>query len=206
MDVAGRINGALRHVPPGAVYALLALPFVSLCWQAAFGGLGPDPVRTLERSLGETGLQLIVAGLLVTPLRRLAGINLLRYRRAIGVMAFFYVAFHLFVWVSLDLAFRWAEIGADLVKRPYIIVGAIGFLALLPLALTSNNLSVRRLGPVAWRRLHRLAYLAAVAGAVHYLMLVKAWPPEPIVYAAVIAVLLGMRLWWARSRVESRAA
>jgi sulfoxide reductase heme-binding subunit YedZ len=206
MDVAGRINGLLRHVPPWIVYLLLALPLVSLVWQAVSGGLGPDPVRTLERSLGETGLQLIVAGLLVTPLRRLLGVNLIRYRRAIGVMAFAYVALHLTVWVSLDLAFRWAEIGTDLLKRPYIIVGMIGFLALLPLAVTSNNLSVRKLGPVAWKRLHRLTYVAAVAGAVHYLMLVKAWPLEPILYAAAIAVLLLLRLWWARGRVATHPA
>lgn len=206
MDVAGRINGLLRHVPPWIVYLLLALPLVSLVWQAVSGGLGPDPVRTLERSLGETGLQLIVAGLLVTPLRRLLGVNLIRYRRAIGVMAFAYVALHLTVWVSLDLAFRWAEIGTDLLKRPYIIVGMIGFLALLPLAVTSNNLSVRKLGPVIWKRLHRLTYAAAVAGAVHYLMLVKAWPLEPILYAAAIAVLLALRLWWARGRVATRPA
>lgn len=206
MDLAGRINGLLRHVPPWTVYLLLALPLASLVWQAVSGGLGPDPVRTLERSLGETGLQLIVAGLLVTPLRRLSGINLIRYRRAIGVMAFAYVGLHLTVWVSLDLAFRWAEIGADLVKRPYIIVGMIGFLALLPLALTSNNLSVRKLGPVAWKRLHRLTYVAAVAGAVHYLMLVKAWPLEPILYAVAVAALLALRLWWARGRVATRPA
>jgi sulfoxide reductase heme-binding subunit YedZ len=206
MDVPSRINGLLRHVPPWTVYLLLALPLASLLWQAVSGGLGPDPVRTLERSLGETGLQLIVAGLLVTPLRRLIGINLIRYRRAIGVMAFAYVALHLTVWVSLDLAFRWAEIGADLLKRPYIIVGMIGFLAMLPLAVTSNNLSVRKLGPVAWNRLHRLTYVAAVAGAVHYLMLVKAWPLEPILYVVAVAVLLALRLWWVRGRVVARAA
>ena len=206
MDVPSRINGLLRHVPPWTVYLLLALPLASLLWQAVSGGLGPDPVRTLERSLGETGLQLIVAGLLVTPLRRLIGINLIRYCRAIGVMAFAYVALHLTVWVSLDLAFRWAEIGADLLKRPYIIVGMIGFLAMLPLAVTSNNLSVRKLGPVAWNRLHRLTYVAAVAGAVHYLMLVKAWPLEPILYAVAVAVLLALRLWWVRGRVVARAA
>lgn len=206
MDVSGRINGMLRHVPPWIVYLLLAVPLVSLVWQAVSGGLGPDPVRTLERSLGETGLQLIVAGLLVTPLRRLLGVNLIRYRRAIGVMAFAYVALHLTVWVSLDLTFRWAEIGTDLLKRPYIIVGMIGFLALLPLAVTSNNLSVRKLGPVAWKRLHRLTYVAALAGAVHYLMLVKAWPLEPILYAVAVAALLALRLWWARARVATRPA
>lgn len=206
MTLAERVNAALRRVPPGAVYALLSLPLMGLIWQAVSGGLGPDPVRALERSLGETGLQLIVAGLLVTPLRRLLGVNLIRYRRAIGVMAFVYVALHLTVWVSLDLAFRWSEIGTDLVKRPYIIVGMIGFAALLPLAITSNNLSIRRMGAAAWGRLHRLTYVAAVAGAAHYVMLVKAWPLEPLLYAAAVAALLGLRLWWARARVAPGAA
>ena len=206
MNLAAQLNGVLRRVPPWVGYLLLTLPLVSVIWQAASGGLGPDPVRTLERSLGETGLQLLIAGLLVTPVRRLLGVNLIRYRRAIGVMAFVYVALHLMVWISLDLAFRWAEIGADLVKRPFIIVGMIGFLAMVPLAITSNNGSVRRLGAVAWGRLHRLTYLAAAAGAVHYLMLVKAWPPEPMLYAAAVAVLLALRLRWARVRVAARTA
>jgi sulfoxide reductase heme-binding subunit YedZ len=206
MALAEQVNGALRRVPPGVVYAALSLPLAALVWQAVSGGLGPDPVRALERSLGETGLQLIVAGLLVTPLRRLLGVNLIRYRRAIGVMAFVYVALHLTVWVSLDLAFRWAEIWADLVKRPYIIVGMIGFAAMVPLAVTSNNWSVRRLGATGWRRLHRLTYVAAVAGAVHYIMLVKAWPLEPLLYAGAVAALLALRLWWVRARVAPRTA
>ncbi len=112
-------------------------------------------------------------------------------------MTFVYVALHLAVWISLDLAFRWDEIGADLVKRPYIIVGMIGFPG--PAAAgrdLEQSVSLRRLGPVAWRRLHRLTYVAAVAGAVHYLMLVKAWPLEPILYAAAVAALLALRLWW----------
>jgi sulfoxide reductase heme-binding subunit YedZ len=206
MELVSRLNGALRRLPPWAVYLALAVPLASVIWQAVSGGLGPDPVRTLERSLGETALQLLIAGLVVTPVRRLTGLNLIRYRRAIGVMAFVYAALHLSVWVSLDLAFRWGEIGADLVKRPYIIVGMIGFLALVPLAITSNNLSVRRLGAVAWGRLHRLTYVAAVAGAAHYLMLVKAWPLEPILYAAAVTLLLALRLWWSRKRVAEKAS
>ena len=206
MGLAGQMNDALRRVPPWAVYVALSLPLASVIRQAASGGLGPDPVRTLERSLGETGLQLLVAGLLVTPVRRLLGVNLIRYRRAIGVMAFVYIALHLTVWVSLDLAFRWAEIGADLVKRPYIIVGMIGFATMVPLVVTSNNASVRWLGAARWTRLHRLTYVAAVAGVAHYLMLVKAWPLEPILYAAAVAALLALRLWWTAIRAALRTA
>jgi methionine sulfoxide reductase heme-binding subunit len=129
-------------------------------------------------------------------LRRWTGVNLIRYRRAIGLLAFLYVSLHLATWVVLDLQLRWSEIGADLVKRPYIILGMIGFLAMVPLAVTSNNASVRRLGAAAWARLHRLTYVAVLAGAAHYLILVKAWPLEPILYALAAAVLVGLRFYW----------
>ena len=198
---AQSINQALRRVPTWPLYLLGAVPFALLVWQAFAGDLGADPVKTIERDLGEWGLKFIVAGLCVTPLRWISGVSLIRYRRAIGLLAFFYVALHLTTWVTLDLQFRWAEIGADLIKRPYIIVGMIGFSALLPLAVTSNNLSIRKLGPTAWQKLHRLTYVAALAGAIHYIMLVKAWPPEPLLYLAAVIVLLAARAWrsWRRS-------
>ncbi|HMO06334.1 MAG TPA: protein-methionine-sulfoxide reductase heme-binding subunit MsrQ [Paracoccaceae bacterium] len=191
---AARLNAGLRPVPAWVLYPLGALPALWLFWLALTGGLGVDPVKTLERELGLIGLQLIVAGLAVTPLRRFTGVSLVRFRRAIGVLAFAYVALHLAVWVTLDLQFRWAEIGADIVKRPYIMMGMAGFLMLLPLALTSNDRSLRRLGPLRWRRLHRLAYPAALAGGVHYLWLVKAWPVEPMLYLAAMVCLLALRL------------
>lgn len=191
---AGSINQALRRVPSWPIYLMGAIPLVLLVIQTVTGDLGADPVKTIERSLGEWGLKFIVAGLCISPLRWATGISLIRYRRAIGLLAFFYVALHLTTWVVLDLQFRWAEIGADLIKRPYIIVGMLGFLALLPLAVTSNNLSVRRMGAAAWQKLHRLTYLAALAGAIHYIMLVKAWPPEPLLYLGAVVALLAMRL------------
>ncbi|MDZ4135239.1 MAG: protein-methionine-sulfoxide reductase heme-binding subunit MsrQ [Paracoccaceae bacterium] len=188
-----RINGALRPVPPGAVYLLGVLPFGWLVWQTVTGGLGVDPTKVIEHRLGELALQFLVAGLVVTPLRRIAGVNLIRYRRAIGLLAFFYVSLHLATWLLLDIQLRWAEIGADILKRPYITVGMTGFAMMLPLALTSNTWSVRWLGAAAWQRLHRLTYGAAVAGAVHYVWLVKAWPPEPLVYLGAVLALLGLR-------------
>jgi methionine sulfoxide reductase heme-binding subunit len=191
---AGSINQALRRVPAWPVYLLGAVPFALLVIQVLTGDLGVDPVKTMERALGEWGLKFIVAGLCISPLRWATGVSLIRYRRAIGLLAFFYVALHLTTWVVLDLQFRWAEIGADLIKRPYIIVGMIGFAALLPLAITSNNLSVRRMGAAAWQKLHRLTYVAALAGAIHYIMLVKAWPAEPLVYLAAVVALLAVRL------------
>lgn len=188
-----RINGALRAVPTWVIYPLGLLPVIWLFWQGAAGHLGADPVKAVERELGLLGLQLIVAGLCISPLRWVTGINLIRYRRAVGLVAFFYVALHLAVWVVLDLQLRWGEIWGDISKRPYIIAGFVGFVALVPLAVTSNNLSIRKLGPKTWQALHKLTYLAAVAGAVHFLWLVKAWPVEPILYLGAVLVLLGWR-------------
>lgn len=190
---AQRVNGALRPLPPWMIYPLALLPVIWLFWQGAAGNLGADPVKAVERQLGLLALQLLVAGLAITPLRWATGINLIRFRRAIGLVAFFYVALHLTVWVFLDLQLRWGEIWADISRRPYIIAGFTGFLALVPLAVTSNNWSIRRLGASTWQRLHMLTYLAAVAGAVHYLWLVKAWPVKPFLYLAAVLGLLGWR-------------
>lgn len=204
----GSINQTLRRVPAWPVYLLGAVPLALLVVQVAMGDLGPDPVKTLERSLGAWGLKFIVAGLCITPLRWATGVSLIKYRRAIGLLAFFYVALHLTTWVVLDLQFRWAEIGADLIKRPYIIIGMIGFVALMPLAVTSNTLSVRRMGAAAWQKLHRLTYVAALAGAIHYMVLVKAWPLEPMLYLAAVFVLLALRAGrsWRRSQGMARSA
>jgi sulfoxide reductase heme-binding subunit YedZ len=192
------INTALRHVPPLAVYIAGALPLLWLIWLLQTGALGVDPVKRIEHQLGIWGLQLLVAGLCVTPLRRLTGVNLIRYRRAIGLLAFFYIGLHLTTWLVLDIQLRWAEIWADIVKRPYITAGFAGFVAMIPLAVTSNNASVRRLGPKTWQKLHRLTYFTAIACAVHYLWLVKAWPPEPIIYLILVIFLLGLRVVYAQ--------
>lgn len=188
------INTMLRRVPALAIYIAGVVPFLWLVWELFNGGLGADPVKRIEHQLGEWGLQLLVAGLLVTPLRRFTGVNLIRYRRAIGLLAFFYIALHLTTWIVLDVQFRWAEIWADIVKRPYVTAGLVGFIAMVPLAGTSNNTAVRRLGAQTWQKLHRLTYLAALAGAIHYVWLVKAWPPEPIIYLILVILLLATRL------------
>jgi sulfoxide reductase heme-binding subunit YedZ len=192
-----RVNAILRRVPTAAVWAALALPLAWVVWLTAADALGPDPVREIEHRLGTLAVQLLILTLAVTPLRW-AGLNLIRYRRAIGVWAFLYVALHFTAWVWLDMGLRWAEITADLWKRPYIIIGMVGLLALIPLALTSTNRAIRAMGPVAWRRLHRLTYLAALAGVIHWLMLVKVWTFEPLAYAAAVVALLAARVIHAR--------
>lgn len=196
-------NAALRRLPTWPVYLLGALPALWLLWLLATGGLGVDPVKRLEHRLGEIGLQFLVAGLAVTPLRRLAGLNLLRFRRALGLLGFGYVALHVAVWLLLDMNLLWGQIAADLVKRPYILVGLLGFLCLLPLALTSTDRAIRAMGAAAWARLHRLAYVAALAGALHYVMVLRVWAAEPLLYLGAILLLLGLRL---RRRGRTAAA
>ena len=180
-------------MPAPAIYVAGLIPAVWLIWAAATGGLGVEPIKEMEHRLGLWALQLIVVGLCITPLRRFAGINLLKFRRAIGLVAFFYVLLHLLVWLVLDMGLLWEQAFKDIIKRPYVTIGMLGLVAMIPLAVTSNNWSLRRMGALAWRRLHRLTYLAALAGGVHYLWLVKAWPVEPILYLGAIIGLLAIR-------------
>lgn len=188
-----RLNGAARKVPTWVVYLLGFVPLALLIFRAVAGDLGVDPVKVIEHQLGELGLQFLLASLVITPLRRL-GLNLIRFRRALGLLAFGYVALHLMAWVTLDMGLRWSEMAADLWKRPYVILGMVGFLALLPLAGTSSNAAIRKLGPVAWGRLHRLAYVALIAGLLHLVLLSKVWTVEVLVYCGLGLALLALRL------------
>lgn len=204
MSLADRINTLLRSVPPVLLYILAPLPAIWWLYLGFTGGLGPEPIRALEKQVGLFALQLLIAGLAVTPLRRFLKINLLKHRRALGVITFFYVLLHLLIWLLLDMSLRWGEILGDLVKRPYIIAGMAAFLLLLPLALTSNNLSVRRLG-ARWRRLHRLVYAAALLGGLHFVLLSKGFQYEPLLYAGAVILLLALRLIPAPRRKMARA-
>ncbi|OSP55082.1 protein-methionine-sulfoxide reductase heme-binding subunit MsrQ [Pseudoruegeria sp. SK021] len=187
------VNSAARRLPTGVVYGVGLVPMGWLFWLAVSGQLGVDPTKALEHRYGLIGLQFLIASLCVTPLRRFAGLNLLRFRRALGLLTFFYIAAHLSVWLVLDVQ-QPALIWQDILNRPYITIGMVGFLCLLPLALTSNAWSIRRLGAMNWRRLHRLAYLAAMLGAIHYVMLVKGWQVTPLLYLTGIVGLVGLRL------------
>ena len=198
-----RINKGARRVPSWLVYLLLALPAPWLFYSGATGVLGVEPIKALEHELGELALQLLIAGLCITPLRRHAGVNLLKFRRAVGLMAFFYVALHLLVWLVLDIQDP-ARIWADIVKRPYITVGMAGFLLLLPLALTSTNGAIRRLGK-RWRQLHRLVYAAALLGGLHFVMLAKGFQIEPLLYLGATVVLVALRLPALQRRVALRS-
>lgn len=198
-------NRLLRRVPTWPVWLLGCVPAVWLTWLLVTGGLGVDPVAVYERELGLIALQFLIASLCVTPLLRLTGLNLIRYRRALGVLGFGYALLHLLVWVVLDKQFWWAEMGRDIVKRPFITIGMLAFALLVPLAVTSTDGAIRRMGAAAWRRLHRLAWPATILGALHYLLVVKSWPIEPILYLGVAVALVAIRLWWLRRRSAAPA-
>jgi sulfoxide reductase heme-binding subunit YedZ len=163
-------------------------------WQGVSGGLGPDPVKAIERQLGEWALWALIAGLAVSPLRRFLGVNLVKYRRAAGLVAFAYVILHFLTWVVLDMGLRLDEAVKDIAKRPYVTAGMVALAVMIPLAATSNAWSIRRLGAVNWNKLHRLTYVAAGAAALHYLWLAKVWQLDVILYVAAILGLLALRL------------
>lgn len=185
------INRITRRVPTWVIYVLGFLPAPYLFYLALTGGLGPDPVKPLEHEYGEIALQLLIAGLCITPVRQFFGINLIKFRRAVGVLAFSYVAMHLLVWAILDVQ-ALSRVIEDIFKRPYITVGMAGFALLIPLALTSNSWSVQKLGP-SWRKLHKLTYGAVILGGAHYIWLAKGIQLEPLIYMAVILGLVGLR-------------
>lgn len=193
-----RFNSFLRKVPNWALYIMSAGWAGWLLYLALSGGLGVEPVKALEHRLGELGLQFLILGLAVTPLRRHLGLNLMPLRRAIGLSAFFFITLHVLVWLVLDVQIL-SQIWADILKRPYITVGMAAFVLLLPLAMTSNNRAVRKMGS-SWRQLHKLTYPAVLLGGVHYLMLVKGWQIEPLLYLAAILGLLALR-WRPKGRI-----
>jgi len=198
MPLSHRVNAVLRRVPPWTLYIVGAGWGAWLFYAAATGRLGVEPIEALEHRYGKLALQLILAGLAVTPICRNLRLNLMPFRRAIGVLAFFFVLAHLLVWAVLDVQ-ALSEIWADIVKRPYVTIGMAGFVLLAPLAVTSNNLAVRKLGPMRWRRLHKLVYPAAALGALHYVWLAKGFQVEPLVYMVLILGLLALR---ARNRTR----
>lgn len=199
-----RVNTGLRRLPVWVVYLLGTVPAALLLIGAFTGGLGVDPVKGLEYELGEWGLRFLIASLAVTPLMRV-GLRLIRFRRALGLLGFWYVLAHFAVWIGLDMGLMWSQIAGDLVKRPYIMVGFGALLLLLPLALTSSDRAVRRLGGQAWRNLHRLAYPAILAGAVHFVMIGKVWTADSLIYLGLTLALLALRLVPRRRLAPARA-
>lgn len=203
-----------RRYHAASIWALYVIGLCPAAWyfyQAATGGLGFNPVKEFEHLLGIWALRLIIATLIVTPLRDLAGINWVRYRRALGLLAFYYVLMHFSVWMLLDLGMDLHAVMGDILRRPYITIGMVCLAALVPLAVTSNNYSIRRLGRL-WIDMHHLIYPIALGGALHYFLAVKSITTGPAVHIGLIALLLAYRplrrpmMNWKRGRRQPAQA
>ncbi len=183
----------LRWLAKPCLFLACLIPFGLLVRATLEGDLGANPLERVTDVTGEWGLRLLLLTLAVTPLRRLTGWAWpVRLRRMLGLFAFFYASLHFLTWVWLDQELSWGKIVADIAERPFVTVGFTAWLLMLPLAITSNRAMMRRLGR-NWQRLHRLVYLCGLLGVLHYIWLVKADLLEPLVYAALLALLLAAR-------------
>jgi len=192
--IKGILTEKMRWVK-AVVFGAALIPIMRLAWGAYTDELGANPIEFITHSTGISTLVLLLVTLAITPLRRITGLNeLIKLRRMLGLFAFFYACLHLTTYAVLDQFFDGTAILADIVKRPYITAGFCGFLLMVPLAATSTRRMIARLGH-RWQLLHRLVYVSAAAGVIHFLWLVKADLREPIIYASVLALLLGYRLF-----------
>jgi sulfoxide reductase heme-binding subunit YedZ len=184
-----------------AVFLLCLVPLARLGWKAYAGDLGANPIEVITHATGDWIIRFLLITLAITPLRRLTRQYwLVQYRRMLGLYAFFYACLHFLTYIWLDKFFDLHEMLADVAKRRFITVGFLGFVLLIPLAVTSTRGMIRRLGK-RWQKLHRLIYVAGICGVIHYWWLVKADIRLPALYAALLAILLGARVvTWATSR------
>ena len=187
---------------PRVISAIKVLVFVAalgpLAWlvfKALQDDLGANPVEFVTHATGDTALIFLLCSLAITPLRKVAKLpDLIRFRRMLGLYAFFYASLHLLTFIGLDHHFHWAEVLPDVYKRPFVTAGFTAWLLMVPLAVTSTAWSIRKLGGKKWQALHRLVYFSAIAGVVHYWWLVKKDITDPAIYGAILAMLLGYRL------------
>jgi methionine sulfoxide reductase heme-binding subunit len=191
-----------------SVWIVCLSPLALLVFRAWRDDLTANPISFITNTLGDWTFRFLLASLALTPLRIVTGMTWqISLRRLLGLFAFAYAAMHFSVWIFLDHFFNWSQMGADIVKRPYITVGMLAFTSLIPLAATSTTGMIRRLGARNWKRLHRLVYVTAVCAALHFLWLAKVGRRDQYVYGALVALLLGVRLWdVARRALQRRRA
>lgn len=188
------------------VFVACLVPLALMVWDGFRDQLGTNPIEEITHRTGDWTLRLLLLTLTVTPARRLlARPELLRLRRMLGLFTFFYASLHFMTYFWLDQFFDFSAIAKDVIKRPFITIGFTAFVLLIPLAVTSTNRMMRRLGR-RWQQLHRLVYAIAIAGVLHYWWLVKADVRTPLIYAALLAVLLGYRVWFARAKTARAPA
>ena len=205
---------AIRWVAKPIVFTAALMPLAWIAWTAIASGFGPtgplgaNPIEYINRFLGDWAIRFLLMALAVTPVKGITGWTpLIRFRRMIGLFAFFYACLHLSSYIGLDQFFNWREIWGDIVKRNYITVGMVNFVLLASLAATSTKGMIKRLGAKRWIKLHKLVYVAGIAACFHFYMMRKGVQLEPIIYAAVCALLLGYRVlaYW-KKKAAARAA
>jgi methionine sulfoxide reductase heme-binding subunit len=190
----------LRWVAKPAIWALALMPLAWLAWRVINQDLTANPAEFMNRYLGDWALRFLLIALAATPIRLLTGVvAVVRLRRLLGLFAFFYVTLHLTSYIALDQFFDWRAIWNDIVKRTYITLGMTGFVILAALAATSTKGMVKRLGGRNWTLLHKAVYVAGVLGVIHFIMMRKGFQLEPLIYAGILAMLLGSRLLPKRS-------
>jgi sulfoxide reductase heme-binding subunit YedZ len=184
-----------RRLLKVSLFILCFLPAVALFLGVLNNQLGANPIEVLTRDTGEWTLRFLLITLAVSPLRLLFGWHFLAdVRRMLGLYSFFYASSHMLLYLWLDQFFDLSDIITDVLDRPFIAVGFVSFLALIPLAITSNNMMIKRMGSERWKRLHSLIYFISMGGAIHFFMLVKKDITEPLIYSVILSVLLGIRL------------
>lgn len=188
------------------VFALCLVPLAVLVWKGFQNELGANPVQFVEHWTGDWTIRFLIITLCITPFRKLLRVpQIIRFRRMLGLFAFFYACLHFSTWIGLDRFFNLSDMWADVLKRRFITVGFAGFVLLIPLAITSTKGWIRRLGGKRWQLLHRAIYLSAIAGVIHYYWLVKSDERKPLQYAAIVALLLAWRVgaWLYKRRQKS---
>ena len=188
------VRASVRRLRSWHIYLSLLVPLLFLAYDLLSGQLGVDPMRAIEKSLGVTAIYILILTLCITPFSLLTGINFIRFRRAFGLMSFFYIVLHFSTWLLLDMQLRWVEIVESLTRKPFIVFGMMGFLLLIPLAATSNNYSMKRLGKY-WPKLHKLIYEAIILFGIHYLMMEKTLQNDAIITFIIIIVLISLRFF-----------
>lgn len=204
MNKETRLNWVIRPL----VHAAALGPLVWLIWLGLGGKFGPNPAEFINRYTGDWAIRFLLIALAVTPLRGITGLALvMRFRRMLGLYAFFYALLHVSSYVALDQYFAWAAIWQDILKRNYITVGMLGLVILTALAVTSPKAMVKKMGGRNWQRLHKLVYVAAIAAPVHFFMMRKGFQIEPLVYGGIAGLLLAYRAGvWIRAKARGRAA
>ena len=189
-----KFRSIFKHLPVSLLYLILLIPIPLYFYWGVVNQLGPDPLRFLEHKYGELGLVFLLITLSISPLLRFAKINLMKFRRCVGLVAFYYVISHICVYFFLDIGLSMDLLLSDLQKRYYIIAGFFAFITLIPLALTSNNFSLRKLNIRTWNKIHSFVYVAIILSIFHFILMSKTWTGELYFYTFVTVIILALRL------------